>query len=92
METGGEGGDNFPPKKAQPDTTTTAPSDLPAKRQLDFGGALAAVLPEHPQKTTAAAAQPPVQPPQPKPKPQQQLLSVPPMMQSQSPLPSVRPV
>ncbi|KAE9464462.1 hypothetical protein C3L33_03628, partial [Rhododendron williamsianum] len=35
MERGGEGGDNFPPKKAQADTTT--PSDLPAKRQLDFG-------------------------------------------------------
>ncbi|KAG5559328.1 hypothetical protein RHGRI_009015 [Rhododendron griersonianum] len=76
MERGGEGGDNFPPKKAQADTTT--PSDLPAKRQLDFGGASAAalvVLPEHPQQPVAA--QPLMQPPpkqQPQPQPQPQLL------------------
>lgn len=86
MERGGEGGDNFPPKKAQADTTT--PSDLPAKRQLDFGGSSAAalvVLPEHPQQPVAA--QPLVQPP-----PKPQLLSAPPIMQSQSPLPSIRPM
>ncbi|GMP59826.1 hypothetical protein CsSME_00022947 [Camellia sinensis var. sinensis] len=87
----GEGGGDFPPKKSQSHTPVlvAAPtSDFPAKklaRQLDFTGfggtSTAVVLPEHPQQPAAA---------QPLPPPQQQLLAMP--MQSQSPLPSIRPV
>ncbi|XP_052200384.1 protein tesmin/TSO1-like CXC 5 isoform X2 [Diospyros lotus] len=98
-----EGG-GVPPNKAQSDTPVSA-SDFPAKklaRQLDFtglGGASAAVvLPEHPQQPAARPMLLPrsqvqtvtqMQPP-PQPQSQQQPLLVP--KQSQSPIPSIRPV
>lgn len=66
----GEGGE-FPPKKSQSETQTTA-ADFPAKklaRQLDFtagfGGTV--VLPDHPQSVPQPRPPPPPQPPVPPP-------------------------
>ncbi|KAL6984787.1 hypothetical protein U1Q18_018166 [Sarracenia purpurea var. burkii] len=104
----GEGGDFPPKKaQSDKPVSVAAQSDFPAKklaRQLDFtgfGGASAAVmLPEHPQQLAAQPLPPrpqantatPMQPPAPQPEShsQQHLLLMP--MQSQSPIPSIRPV
>lgn len=94
MEKGG--GDDFPPKTAQTANAPTPP-DFPARRQLDFGGTASAVMsPAHtqqqqqplmPRQQAPTVVQiRPTLPPQ----SQKQLLLSP--VQSQPPLPLIRPV